>query len=316
MCCSAKLKNLSIFAQMTWMPRLICMVLVLGFPAMASGQSGFSVDLLDFSPSTEGLMVVRSPELNPGRFEAMLGADWAYHLMGIEQGPEIPTLWIVEHRLSLRAAVSFTPSSFIRLAAGFTGAPLQEGLRYNRVGALVPMSATMGASWVSAVWAIPGFDDLPLSSAVATTLVLPTATPTGLSGEQRLNVRVAALLAARFWYFRPVVNLGLTTRPRVSFYDFIRDDGLIFRAGCEFGEAGWPLLPALELAGETQLADPFSGEGKVLEGIISLRIPAIAGMEVQAGLGLGILGIGAPAVRGILLIRWVGAQEKRDGKRE
>lgn len=295
-------------------------MLACSLPAMAFGQSGFSADLLDLSPSTGGLMAAGSPELHPGRFEAMLGADWAYHLMGIEQGSELSTLWIVEHRLSFRAAVSFTPTSFIRLAAGFTGTPLQEGLRYNRVGALVPMGAAMGASWVSAVWTIPGLGDLPLSSALATTLVLPTAAPDGLSGDQRLNVRVTALLAARFRFFRPVVNLGLVTRPRVGFYDMIRDDGLIYRAGCEFGEAGWPLLPALELSGETRLADPFSGEAQVVEGIISLRIPAIAGVEIQAGLGVGLAGIGAPAVRGILMVRWIGAwagaQEKRDGKRE
>jgi hypothetical protein len=170
------------------------------------------------------------------------------------------------------------------------------------------------------VWAILGLEDLPLDGALATTLLLPTADPSGLSGEQRLNVRVAALLSARLPYFRPVVNLGLVTRPRVSFRDLVRDDGLIYRVGFEIGEAGWPLLPALELSGQTLLADPLSDDGQLLEGIIGLRIPAVAGAEIQAGLGLGIFGIGAPAARGILLLRWAGAwagaQEKRDGKRE
>jgi len=287
--------------------RLVAYIMLTAvFPATAFGQSGISADLLDFSPAAGGLMTVRSPELVPDRLEIMLGSDWSYRLMGLEQ-PDDQTLWTVEQRVSLRVAVAYTPTGSLRLAAGFTGAPLQEGLRSNQVGALTPMRAAMGTSWFSAVWAIPG-----ISGAIATTLLLPTAPASGLTGAQRMDVRVEALLSGRLWLFRPVVNLGVATRPRTSYFDLVRDDGLTFRLGCETGPDGWPVVPTLELAGETPLGSLFS-KHTLLEGLIGLRIPAVAGIEFQIGAGIGILGAGAPAVRGVVLARWLGNVEKRDG---
>jgi hypothetical protein len=283
----------------------------------AMGQSGFSADLLHTTSSLDGLLATESPLLYTGRFETSLGVDWAYHVLGLQPsqagGPE----WIVEHRLSMRVTAGYSPSGSVRLAAGFVGVLLQEGHRFDDRGARTPLHAGMGTSWLTAVWAVPIPADGPVHLALASTLMLPTATPEGLSGGNRMDVRLLLLASARLWLFRPVVNLGVASRARTRYANLVRDDGILYRIGTEFYADDWPVAATLELAGETSLATPFSsGINETLEALIGLKIKRLSWFEIHVGSGLGILGAGTPAVRALVTLRWADRMEKRDGKVE
>jgi len=290
---------------------LICL------PAVCPGQSSLDVDLAGFSPSVHGLVSARAPILDPGDLEIMLGADWGRHLFGIQPEGENATTWIVKHRLSLRAAVTYTPTSAVSLSAGFSGAAHQEGTRTNASGAPVALRAGMGSSWVAALWAVPLPEGLPLRAGLETVLVFPTAPEDVLCGGERVDFRAAALLSYRIRPVTAVFNLGVVTRARTRFYDLIRDDGLLYRAGAEVDLGPWPLAVSAEVAGETPLGSLFSsGVNEFAEALFAFRIRCVAGLDLSLGAGVGLAGAGVPAVRGLVLFRFAGKVQKIDGKGE
>lgn len=286
---------------------------VLCLPAVCLGQSSLDVDLTGFSPSANGLLAARAPVLEPGNLEIMLGADWGRHLFGVRPEGEEGTAWIVEHRLSFRAAAAYTPTPALSLSAGFSGAVHQGGARVNDAGAPVALRAGMGSSWIAALWALP----LPLHAGLETTLIFPTAAPDALCGGDRVDFRAAALLSHRIWLLTAVLNLGVVTRARTRFYDLTRDDGWFYRLGAEVGLGSWPLSFSAELAGETPLDAPFStGVNEFAEALLALRIRRVGGMDLSLGAGFGLQGVGAPTVRGVVLCRWSGRIQKIDGQGE
>jgi hypothetical protein len=286
-------------------------------PAICRGQSSLDVDLTGFSPSVHGLLSARAPVLEPGSLEIMLGADWGHHLFGIQPTGEDDTSWIVEHRLSFRAAVTYTPTSAVSLSAGFSGAAHQGGTRVNDAGAPVVLRAGMGSSWISALWAIPLPDGLPLRAGLETALRFPTADPDALCGGERVDFRTAALFSYRIWLVTAVLNLGVVTRARTRFYDLTRDDGLFYRVGAEVGIGRWPLAVSAEVAGETPLSAAFSsGVSEFAEALFALRIRRVAGLDLSLGAGFGLVGTGVPAVRGLVLIRFAGKIQKIDSQGE
>ena len=286
-------------------------------PAVCLGQSNLDVDLTGFSPSVNGLLAARAPVLDPGTLEITLGADWGYHLFGIQPSGENDTAWIVKHRLTFRVAVGYTPTSAVSLSAGFTGAAHQEGSRMNSSGAPVALQAGMGSSWIAALWAVPLPEDLPLRVGMETALVFPTAAPDVLCGGNRVDFRAAALLSYRVWLVTAVFNLGVVTRPRTRFYDLTRDDGLLYRLGAEVDIGPWPFAVSAEVAGETPLGAVFSaGVNEFAEALFALRIRCVAGLDLSLGAGVGLAGAGVPAVRGLVLARWSGKIQKIDGQGE
>jgi len=299
---------------MRWLAIVIGLVCI---PAVCPGQSSLDVDLAGFSPSVHGLISARAPVLDPGDLEIMLGADWGHRLFGIQPDGENATTWIVKHRLSFRAAVTYTPTSAVSLSAGFSGAAHQEGTRTNSSGAPAALRAGMGSSWVAALWAVPLPDGLPLRAGVETALIFPTAPDDVLCGGERVDFRAAMLLS---WRIRPVtavVNLGVVTRARTRFYDLTRDDGLLYRAGAEVDIGPWPLAVSAEVAGETPLGNIFSAEvNEFAEALFALRIRCLAGLDLSLGAGVGLAGAGVPAVRGLVLFRYTGKVQKIDGKGE
>lgn len=291
---------------------ILVLWLILAPAGMVRAQAGWSADRLETAPAMDGLLTARGARLVPGRLEVALGTDWAYHLLG-RAGPDHHTTWIVEHRLSLRAAVAYTPGRSMRLAAGFRGVPLQQGTRTDAAGAAVPLQPSMGGSWISATWAVPASLTPPVHLAVATTLVLPTAPAESLAGGTRSEVHMVALLSARLWWLRPVVNLGVAARPRTRFAELVIDDGLIYRAGLEFGPPAWPLAATAEIAGEVPLDNPGAGEPDgLVQTLVGLKISGLWGMEIQVGTGFGLMGAGSPAVRGLVVVRWACIAEKTD----
>lgn len=295
-------------------------VIVMGLlclPAVCMGQSSLDVDLTGFSPSIHGLLVARAPVLDPDSLEIMLGTDWGHHLFGVRPAGAQGTTWIVEHRLSLRAAVTYTPTSAVSLSAGFSSAVHQGGTRVNDAGAPVALRAGMGSSWIAALWAIPLPDGVPVRAGLETTLLFPTAAPDALCGGERVDFRAAALLSYRIWLVTAVLNLGVVTRARTRFYDLTRDDGLLYRLGAEVEIGRWPLAFSAEVAGETPLGAVFSsGVNEFAEALIALRIRCVAGMDLSLGAGFGLQGTGVPAVRGLVLFRFAGKIQKIDGKGE
>ena len=290
---------------------LICL------PAVCLGQSSLDVDLAGFSPSVHGLLSARAPVLEPGNLEIMLGTDWGHHLFGIQSEDETATTWIVKQRLSFRAAVTYTPTSAVSLSAGFTGAALQEGTRTNSSGAPVALRAGMGSSWVAALWTVPLPNELPLRAGLETALIFPTAPKDVLCGGERVDFRAVVLLSYRIRPVIAVVNLGVVTRARTRFFDLIRDDGLLYRAGAEVDIGVWPLAVSAEVAGETPLGSVFSsGVNEFAEALFALRIRCVAGLDLSLGAGMGLAGAGVPAVRGLVLARWSGKIQKIDGKGE
>jgi hypothetical protein len=286
---------------------------VLCLPAVCLGQSSLDVDLTRFSPSAHGLLAARAPVLEPGNLEIMLGTDWGHHLFGLRTGDGEGTAWIVEHRLSLRAAATYTPTSLVSLSAGFSSAAHQGGSRVNDAGAPVELRAGMGSSWIAALWALP----LPLHTGLETALLFPTADPEALCGGNRVDFRVTALLSYRVWLVTAVLNLGVVTRARTRFYDLTRDDGLIYRLGAQVDLGPWPLAFSAEMAGETPLHAPFSSEvNEFAEALFALRIRCVAGVELSLGAGFGLFGTGVPAARGLLLWRFRGRVQKIDGQGE
>ena len=297
--------------RMAFILGLVCL------PVVCLGQSSLDVDLTGFSPSVHGLLAARAPVLDPGSLEIMLGADWGHHLFGVQPEGQAGTAWIVEHRLSFRAAVTYTPTSAVSLSAGFSGAAHQGGTRTNDAGAPVALQAGMGSSWIAALWAIPLPEDLPLRAGLETTLWFPTAAPDVLCGGERVDFRAAALLSYRIWLVNAVLNLGVVTRAHTRFYDLTRDDGLVYRAGAEVGIGPWPLAFSAEVAGETPLTGNFSSRvDEFAEALFALRIRYVAGMDLSVGVGLGLVGAGVPAVRGLVLARWSGKVQKIDSQGE
>lgn len=297
-----------------------CLVIIVGLlclPAVCLGQSSLDVDLIGFSPSVHGLVSARAPVLNPGNLEIMLGADWGHHLFGLQPPGENATAWIVKHRLSFRAAATYTPTSAVSLSAGFSGAAHQEGTRTNSSGAPVALRAGMGSSWIAALWAIPLPDGLPLRAGLETALIFPTATKDVLYGGERVDFRAAALFSYRIRPVTAVVNLGVVTRARTRFYDFTRDDGLFYRAGAEVDIGTWPLAVSAEVAGETPMSAVFTaGVNEFAEALFALRIRCVAGLDLSLGAGVGLAGAGVPAVRGLVLFRFAGKVQKIDGQGE
>jgi hypothetical protein len=314
---AAKLKKRRVSA---WMPFMRWVAIVTGLvclPAVCPGQSSLDVDLTGFSPSVHGLVAARAPVLEPDSLEIMLGADWGHHLFGIQPEGADGTDWIVEHRLSFRAAVTYTPTSTVSLSAGFSGAAHQGGTRVSDAGAPVALRAGMGSSWIAALWAVPLPENLPLRAGVETTLFFPTAAPDVLCGGERVDFRATALLSYRIWLVTTVLNLGVGTRARTRFYDLTRDDGLLYRLGAEVEMGPWPLAFSAELAGETPLGAVFSSRvDEFAEALFALRIRCVAGMDLSLGAGFGLVGVGVPAVRGLVLARWSGKVQKIDGQRE
>jgi hypothetical protein len=290
---------------------LICL------PAVCLGQSSLDVDLAGFSPSVHGLLSARAPVLEPGNLEIMLGADWGHHLFGIQPEGEVVTTWIVKHRLSFRAAFTYTPTSAVSFSAGFSGAAHQEGTRTNSSGAPVALRAGMGSSWVAALWTVPLPETLPLRAGMETALIFPTAPEDVLCGGERVDFRAVALFSYRIRLVTAVVNLGVVTRARTRFYDLVRDDGLLYRAGAEVDIGRWPLAFSAEVAGETPLGSLFSsGVNEFAEAFFAFRIRCVAGLDLSLGAGLGLAGAGVPAVRGLVLFRFAGKIQKIDGKGE
>lgn len=290
---------------------LICL------PAICLGQSSLDVDLTRFSPSVHGLLSARAPVLDPGNLEIMLGADWSHHLFGIQPPGEDATAWVVKHRLSFRAAATYTPTSAVSLSAGFSGAAHQEGTRTNSSGAPVALQAGMGSSWIAALWAVPLPEGLRLRAGLETGLIFPTAADDVLCGGERVDFQAVALLSYRIAPVTAVFNLGVITRARTRFYDLTRDDGLLYRAGAEVDIRPWPLSVSAEIAGETPLTSVFSfGVNEFAEALFALRIRCVAGLDLSLGAGVGLAGAGVPAVRGLVLARWSGKIQKIDGQRE
>jgi len=278
----------------------------------AHAQEGWPADRLEPSLATGDLLATRTARLVPGRIEVSLGADWAHHLLG-RAAPGESTAWIVSHRLSVRAAVAYTPGRSLRLAAGFCGVPLQQGTRTDAAGAAVPLRASMGGSWVAATWAVPDPLVRPLQAAVATSLVLPTAPAAGLAGGEQIEIRMLVLLSGSFWWLRPALNLGVVSRARTRFAELVIDDGLIYRAGIELGPPGWILAATAEIAGEAPLDDPAAGGPQsLLEALVGLKIIGLWGIEIRLGAGFGLMGAGSPACRGLVLARWAAPAEKSD----
>jgi hypothetical protein len=286
---------------------------LLCLPVVCLGQSSLDVDLTVFSPSVHGLLAARAPVLDPGSLEIMLGTDWGHHLFGVRPEGSDGITWIVEHRLSFRAAATYTPSSAVSLSAGFSGAAHQGGTRVNDSGAPVELRAGMGSSWIAALWSLP----LPLDAGLETALLFPTADPEALCGGKRVDFRATALLSHRIWLVTAVLNLGVVTRARTRFYDLTRDDGLVYRLGAEVGTGPWPLSFSAEVAGETPLSAPFSSKvNEFAEALFALRIRCVGGMDLSVGAGIGLGGAGVPAVRGLVLCRWSGKIQKIDGQGE
>lgn len=293
--------------------RWLLVVLAVLIPAgTARAQAGWPADRLDPAPTVGDLLATRNARLVPGRIEVSLGADFAHHLLG-RAATGNGTVWIVSHRLSMRAAVAYTPGRSVRLATGFCGVPLQQGTRTDANGAALPLRASMGGSWLEATWAVPDPLVRPLHAAVATTLVLPTAPAAGLAGGKGPEIRMVALLSGGVWWLRPAVNLGLVSRARTRFAELVVDDGLVYRAGVEFGPPGWCLAASAEIAGEARLDDLIGGgPANLLEALVGLKISGLWGLEIQLGTGFGLRGAGAPACRGLLLARWTPPAEKTD----
>jgi hypothetical protein len=286
-------------------------------PGISPAQSSLDVDLAGFSPSVHGLLAARAPVLDPDWLEIMLGADWGRHLFGIRPEGGDGTTWVVEHRLSLRAAATYTPTSSLSLSAGFSGAAHQGGTRTNDAGAPAALRAGMGSSWMAALWAVPLPQGLPLRAGLETALMFPTAAPDALCGGERVDFRATALVSYRIWLVTAVLNLGVVTRARTRFYDLTRDDGLLYRAGVEMEAGSWPLAFSAEVAGETPLGSAFSSRvNEFLEALFALRIRCVAGLDLSLGAGLGLLGTGVPAVRGVVLFRYAGKMQKMDGQGE
>lgn len=280
-------------------------LLLLFVPAVASGQTGFPADFFDPSLAKEGLLVIKGPTIEQDRAEVALAIDWPHHLLGIRAPENENIRWVVRDRLSLHLGFGYSPTSFLRLEAGFHGVPYQTGESSDDLGAPTELAAAMGSSWLTANLGIPWLVGSPLEAALATTIVLPTADSSSLTGTGRIELRVEGLLSLRLGPFRPIVNFGVCTSPRIRFRNLVRDDGIIYRAGLEVGQTTWPFAFSFELAGQTLLTSPFSSSvNEWLEAIIGLRIHVAAGTEVQVGAGTGLVGVGAPSVRGVVLMRW------------
>jgi hypothetical protein len=307
---SPELKNSARFALVALMKFILVILTALSLPATGLAQSGLSADLFAPAPSVDDLFTTRSPEIVKGRFSASLGSNWAYHLLGIENPDKTSTNWIVEQRAGLHAAINYAPCSHFRLAAGFNSAVFQQGNRTNDWGAEVPLDAAMGPTWLSAVWAPLKSNSGHLAGALETSLVFPSPQPSGLVGERDLGVRVTGLFSTRFDWISVLVNLGLATRSQIEFRNLTRDDGLIYRLGVEFGHKSWPVFVSAELAGETPLHNPFSGGlNEFLETLWGVRAK-FGDFRLQLGASIGLLGAGAPTVRGLLLVRWTITSEK------
>jgi len=304
------LKTFVDFGLIALMKFSLVILTILSLPAVGLAQSGLRADLFEPAPSIGDLLATRSAEIKKGRFTISLGSDWAYHVLGIENPDKSATKWIVEQRASLQASFNYAPSSQLRLAAGFNSAVFQQGTRSNDWGAEVPLEAAMGSTWLAAVWAPLRSSDGRLAGALETSLVLPSAQTSGLVGARDLGVRVTGLFSARFDWISLLLNLGMATRSQIEFRDLDRDDGLIYRLGVEFGHNTWPVFISAELAGETPLHNPFSsGLNEFLETLWGVRAK-FGDFHLQLGASIGLLGAGAPKVRGLALVRWTITSEK------
>jgi hypothetical protein len=291
--------------------------MLLALPATARSQSFLSADLFEPAPARGDLLATRSAEIVAGRWEIQIGSDWAWHVMGVaEEEPGATTDWIVEHRLNMRVAAGFAPWDFVRLNAGFSGAVWQAGTRTDATGAEVPLESAWGDSWFAATWSPVPSPDSVFSAGLETMLRLPTASGAGLTGNDGIQVQLSGLLSARLDWFRLMANVGLITRKRNQFRDLTRDDGLIYRFGVELGTPDWPVQIGAELSGQSPLAAPFaSGQNEFLETLYSVRVN-MGPFGIVLGAGLGLLGAGVPAVRGVLLISWANLDEKRNARAE
>ena len=102
----------------------LILLLIVGLKNFAYGQTGLAIDWFEPAPSATGLLATHSAEIQKGRIEALLGADWAYHLLGIKISEIEQIEWIVKDRLSIHVSAGYSPSNTLRLAAGFSGAVL------------------------------------------------------------------------------------------------------------------------------------------------------------------------------------------------
>jgi hypothetical protein len=279
-------------------------------PVFVCGQERFSAD--GFSPnlSGDGLLAVRGAAWEEGRWTAALELDTAHHLLGVREGGEGLVRWIVEDRLSLRLGVGYSPASFLWVEAGVDGVPFQQGERTDALGIRVPLEPAMGSMWFSTVWALPEILGPAVQSALGFSLIFPAASPAGLAGGDRLDLRIDCQVGVRAGLVHPVLNFGIASASQVRFQNLVRSDAFLFGAGIEVGGESWPIRPSLEMVGAAQIPSFSRSEGGWMEALAGAKLLILGEFETQFGAGVGLVGIGAPAVRGMLIIRWLAGKKR------
>jgi len=272
-------------------------------PAGAAAQSGFAADRLQPCLVRSGLLAACDPRLPAGPWLLAAQADYAHHLLGIDVGAGEPTRWAVERRWTLRAELGWRPGHRLLLAAGLDGVADQRGRLTDARGAALRAGPARGRSWLAALWSqLP--PRLNWALGLESRLVFPSPDPQGLAGPGRLRWEFGLLASARLGPLRPVLDLGLVLGEQVRFRDLRRGPALRYATGIEWECRFFPLAASAEIHGLTPLAPLAADEvEQVLEWLAGLRLGPWGGIALRLGLGVGLLGPGAPAVRAITALR-------------
>ncbi len=291
--------------------RLAWIALALIAPRPASGQAGFEADRLVPCLVEPGLVGTCAAEVPAEGLALASGLDFTHHLLADPGTGAGPDRWLVEDRLTMRAALGWTIGRTLLLSAGLDGAATQRGVGTDGLGAPIERASALGRSWLGAQW-IPSPADWPLAVGIRLQLVLPTANPQGLTGPDRTQWRVTALASADLGWLRPVVNLGLTTGEHSRYRNLTRDEGLLYGLGLEAAGPDWPLAGLVEVCGATRLRSAFERRvDQTAEVLTGLRFGRHAGLDVLVAAGIGLVGPSAPRARGIVLLRYTPTGQKR-----
>jgi len=277
----------------------------------AAGQTGFEADRLLPCLVEPGLVGTCAAETPPEGLVLATGLDYAHHLLADTGTGDGPTRWLVQDRLTLRTALGWAIGRSLLLSAGLDGAATQRGVGTDGLGAPIERGSALGRSWLSAQW-IPSPAHWPLAAGFRVQLVLPSASPQGLTGPSRTQWRLTALASADLGWLRPVLNLGVTTGEQSRYRNLSRDDGLLFGIGLEAGGPDWPLAGLVELCGATRLRAPFAHRAdQTTEILTGFRLGRHAGLDVLIAAGIGLVGPSVPRARGLVLVRYSPGGQKR-----